>query len=87
MDYIYIYMYTEEHEGIDCDECYVMPIVGPRFRSLVRIGYDICRNCYIEEINKGSDELFEKVSMGLTEQVDQDQYASVPRSFAVGSVI
>ncbi|KAL1564002.1 protein JOKA2 isoform X1 [Salvia divinorum] len=34
------------HRGVCCDGCGIHPIVGPRFKSKVKVNYDLCRVCY-----------------------------------------
>ncbi|KAL1554197.1 protein JOKA2-like [Salvia divinorum] len=34
------------HWGVGCDGCGIVPIVGPRFKSKVKIDYDLCCVCY-----------------------------------------
>ncbi|TVU15586.1 hypothetical protein EJB05_39116 [Eragrostis curvula] len=34
------------HKWIQCDGCGVTPIVGPRYRSNVRVDYDLCGACF-----------------------------------------
>lgn len=36
----------EKHDRIVCDSCYTCPIMGERYKDLVRPGYDLCKNCY-----------------------------------------
>ena len=33
------------HEGYECDECKMLPIVGSRFHCLVCEDYDLCGKC------------------------------------------
>jgi len=33
------------HEGVQCDECGLLPIVGSRFKCSVRSDYDLCAKC------------------------------------------
>ncbi|GBG74962.1 hypothetical protein CBR_g19475 [Chara braunii] len=40
------------HPGIYCDGCGVGPIVGPRFKSLLRDDYDLCRKCKEEGVGR-----------------------------------
>ncbi|TQD72789.1 hypothetical protein C1H46_041708 [Malus baccata] len=39
------------HTGVRCDGCGCHPIVGPRFKSIVKEDYDLCRICFA---SKGS---------------------------------
>ncbi|KAH6806685.1 hypothetical protein C2S51_031516 [Perilla frutescens var. frutescens] len=34
------------HRGVRCDGCGIHPIVGPRFKSTVKLDYDLCRVCF-----------------------------------------
>ncbi|PQQ00464.1 protein NBR1 homolog isoform X1 [Prunus yedoensis var. nudiflora] len=34
------------HTGVRCDGCGCHPIIGPRFKSVVKEDYDLCRICY-----------------------------------------
>ncbi|KAH9624323.1 hypothetical protein KSS87_005237 [Heliosperma pusillum] len=34
------------HTGVTCDGCRAFPIRGPRFKSKVRIDYDLCSTCF-----------------------------------------
>ncbi|XP_010448533.1 PREDICTED: protein NBR1 homolog [Camelina sativa] len=34
------------HKGIRCDGCGVLPITGPRFKSMVKEDYDLCNICF-----------------------------------------
>ncbi|KAK8703050.1 hypothetical protein V6N13_021380 [Hibiscus sabdariffa] len=34
------------HKGIQCDGCGALPITGPRFKSIVKDDYDLCRICF-----------------------------------------
>ncbi|XP_011071948.1 protein NBR1 homolog isoform X1 [Sesamum indicum] len=36
------------HRGVRCDGCGVHPITGPRFKSKVKVDYDLCRICFSE---------------------------------------
>ncbi|KAK4438549.1 protein JOKA2 [Sesamum alatum] len=42
------------HRGVRCDGCGVHPITGPRFKSKVKVDYDLCRICF-SEIGNDSD--------------------------------
>ncbi|GER27068.1 hypothetical protein STAS_02748 [Striga asiatica] len=42
------------HRGICCDGCGVHPITGPRFKSKVKVDYDLCSICF-EEIGNIND--------------------------------
>ncbi|KAG6424532.1 hypothetical protein SASPL_114950 [Salvia splendens] len=42
------------HRGVCCDGCGVHPIVGPRFKSKVKVNYDLCRVCY-DKMGNGND--------------------------------
>uniref|UniRef100_A0A7S3HT26 Uncharacterized protein n=1 Tax=Spumella elongata TaxID=89044 RepID=A0A7S3HT26_9STRA len=33
------------HDGVQCDECGILPIVGPRFKCSVRNDFDLCAAC------------------------------------------
>ncbi|XP_068307905.1 protein NBR1 homolog isoform X2 [Pyrus communis] len=39
------------HTGVQCDGCDCHPIVGPRFKSIVKENYDLCQICFA---SKGS---------------------------------
>ncbi|XP_041996579.1 protein JOKA2-like [Salvia splendens] len=34
------------HWGVGCDGCGIVPIVGPRFKSKVKLDYDLCLDCH-----------------------------------------
>eukprot|EP00271_Cylindrocystis_brebissonii_P018955 TRINITY_DN554_c0_g1_i1.p1 TRINITY_DN554_c0_g1~~TRINITY_DN554_c0_g1_i1.p1 ORF type:complete len:894 (+),score=195.02 TRINITY_DN554_c0_g1_i1:123-2804(+) len=34
------------HLNVECDMCGAHPILGPRYKSVVRTNYDLCGNCY-----------------------------------------
>eukprot|EP00270_Netrium_digitus_P010320 TRINITY_DN31_c0_g1_i1.p1 TRINITY_DN31_c0_g1~~TRINITY_DN31_c0_g1_i1.p1 ORF type:complete len:899 (+),score=285.23 TRINITY_DN31_c0_g1_i1:102-2798(+) len=34
------------HPGIQCDVCGMCPIMGPRFKSMVKFDYDLCNGCF-----------------------------------------
>ncbi|KAM5571916.1 hypothetical protein ABKV19_012144 [Rosa sericea] len=34
------------HTGVRCDGCGCHPIIGPRFKSIVKADYDLCRICF-----------------------------------------
>merc|ERR1711879_248836 len=36
----------EKHERIVCDSCYTCPMIGSRYKCMVRSGYDLCKQCY-----------------------------------------
>lgn len=36
---------TEEHPGVQCDSCGMLPIRGARYRSHVLPDYDVCGQC------------------------------------------
>jgi len=36
------------HRGITCDGCGMSPIVGVRYKSVLRADYDLCENCEVE---------------------------------------
>ncbi|PON72285.1 PB1 domain containing protein [Parasponia andersonii] len=40
------------HRGIRCDGCGVHPITGPRFKSKVKVDYDLCSICFSEMGNE-----------------------------------
>jgi next-to-BRCA1 protein 1 len=42
------------HKGVCCDGCGVYPITGPRFKSKVKVNYDLCSIC-INEIGNQTD--------------------------------
>ncbi|KAL8057256.1 hypothetical protein ABFX02_04G172600 [Erythranthe guttata] len=42
------------HRGVRCDGCGVHPITGPRFKSRVKVNYDLCCICF-EEMGNHSD--------------------------------
>ncbi|KAL3618073.1 hypothetical protein CASFOL_038394 [Castilleja foliolosa] len=42
------------HRGVRCDGCGVLPITGPRFKSKVKVDYDLCSICF-EEMGNHSD--------------------------------
>ncbi|XP_011101286.1 protein NBR1 homolog [Sesamum indicum] len=42
------------HRGVRCDGCGVHPIAGPRFKSKVKVDYDLCSICF-EKMGNYSD--------------------------------
>ncbi|KAI3464136.1 hypothetical protein Pfo_020799 [Paulownia fortunei] len=42
------------HSGVRCDGCGIHPITGPRFKSKVKVDYDLCSICF-EEMGNYSD--------------------------------
>ncbi|KAG8378782.1 hypothetical protein BUALT_Bualt07G0020800 [Buddleja alternifolia] len=40
------------HRGVRCDGCGVHPITGPRFKSKVKVDYDLCSICFSEMGNE-----------------------------------
>jgi len=46
---------VEVHPGITCDGCSRSPIIGKRYRSLVRLNYDFCDNCYQSTMQNAND--------------------------------
>ncbi|KAL8529962.1 hypothetical protein ACS0TY_007146 [Phlomoides rotata] len=42
------------HRGVRCDGCGVHPIIGPRFKSKVKVDYDLCNICF-EDIGNTND--------------------------------
>ncbi|XP_047939430.1 protein JOKA2-like isoform X2 [Salvia hispanica] len=42
------------HWGVGCDGCGIVPIVGPRFKSKVKLDYDLCLDCH-SKIGNGND--------------------------------
>jgi next-to-BRCA1 protein 1 len=42
------------HTGVQCDVCSVNPIVGPRYKSIVRNNYDLCNACYAKNGVEGN---------------------------------
>eukprot|EP00897_Mesotaenium_endlicherianum_P009512 jgi/Mesen1/858/ME000114S10942 len=51
------------HTGIQCDVCGCCPIVGPRYKSLTKSDYDLCRTCYVKTGSK--DEEYNKIERPL----------------------
>ncbi|KAK9090318.1 hypothetical protein Sjap_023495 [Stephania japonica] len=41
------------HRGVRCDGCGMYPITGSRYKSLVKVNYDLCSICYAEMGNDG----------------------------------
>eukprot|EP00271_Cylindrocystis_brebissonii_P000393 TRINITY_DN10486_c0_g1_i1.p1 TRINITY_DN10486_c0_g1~~TRINITY_DN10486_c0_g1_i1.p1 ORF type:complete len:875 (+),score=157.00 TRINITY_DN10486_c0_g1_i1:189-2813(+) len=41
------------HQGIQCDVCDVVPIVGIRYKSTVKKDFDLCSRCFAADANKG----------------------------------
>lgn len=41
-------MHRTFHKGVQCDGCGMHPIVGPRYKSLVKDDYDLCQSCFSE---------------------------------------
>ncbi|PRQ17216.1 putative PB1 domain, Zinc finger, ZZ-type, Next to BRCA1, central domain-containing protein [Rosa chinensis] len=39
------------HTGVRCDGCGCHPIIGPRFKSIVKADYDLCRICFSSIVN------------------------------------
>ncbi|XP_051133498.1 protein JOKA2-like [Andrographis paniculata] len=42
------------HRGVRCDGCGIHPIIGPRFKSKVKVDYDLCSTCFAK-IGNDSD--------------------------------
>lgn len=42
------------HRGVRCDGCGIHPIVGARFKSKVKVDYDLCSTCF-ERLGNGND--------------------------------
>ncbi|XP_073525936.1 uncharacterized protein [Phyllobates terribilis] len=42
------------HRGVQCDGCGVHPITGPRFKSKLKLDYDLCKICF-QQIGMGKD--------------------------------
>ncbi|MQL93395.1 hypothetical protein Taro_026028 [Colocasia esculenta] len=40
------------HKGVRCDVCGVHPIIGPRFKSNVKVDFDLCSICFSEVGNE-----------------------------------
>ncbi|TMW54462.1 hypothetical protein DOY81_000454 [Sarcophaga bullata] len=40
-----------EHDQIECDGCYISPIVGHRYTCIQCINYDLCQNCALDKIH------------------------------------
>lgn len=45
---------TVFHRGVRCDGCGIHPIIGPRFKSKVKVDFDLCSLCF-SEIGNGTD--------------------------------
>lgn len=45
-------MHGTFHRGVQCDGCGMHPIIGPRYKSLVRDDYDLCQSCFSDVGNK-----------------------------------
>merc|ERR1711963_475545 len=43
------------HHGVMCDGCDMNPIIGPRFKCLVRDDYDLCGRCEASGLNMGNN--------------------------------
>lgn len=43
------------HRHVRCDGCGVHPIIGPRFKSKVKLNYDLCSGCFSE---LGNEDLY-----------------------------
>eukprot|EP00850_Spirogloea_muscicola_P000149 SM000001S04551 [mRNA] locus=s1:911252:915307:+ [translate_table: standard] len=41
------------HRGVQCDICDMVPIVGPRFKSLDKDDYDLCHKCHASHGKEG----------------------------------
>lgn len=44
------------HVGVTCDNCYMAPIVGKRFKCLTCVDYDLCEEC--ESLNVHTHDMF-----------------------------
>ena len=45
-------MGEEVHLGIECDECQMCPIQGPRYKCLECPDYDLCEECYNKDLQE-----------------------------------
>merc|ERR1712154_115311 len=43
------------HHGVTCDGCDMNPILGPRYKCLVRDDYDLCGRCEASGLNMGNN--------------------------------
>ena len=43
------------HHGVTCDGCDMNPIIGPRYKCLVRDDYDLCGRCEASGLNMGNN--------------------------------
>lgn len=50
------------HKGIQCDSCGMHPIVGPRYKSMVKDDYDLCHACFCEA---GNEEEYTRIDRAL----------------------
>jgi len=41
---------TALHKGVSCDECYISPIVGIRYKCTIRHDYDLCESCEAKRV-------------------------------------
>lgn len=55
-------MHRTFHKGVQCDGCGMHPIIGPRYKSLVRDDYDLCQSCFSDV---GNEEEYMKLDRAL----------------------
>ncbi|BFI30999.1 hypothetical protein MPTK2_3g17450 [Marchantia polymorpha subsp. ruderalis] len=48
------------HKGVRCNICQMNPIVGPRFKALRKLNYDLCGRCYTKAGNSNDFKRFEQ---------------------------
>eukprot|EP00927_Polykrikos_kofoidii_P014310 TRINITY_DN16265_c0_g1_i1.p1 TRINITY_DN16265_c0_g1~~TRINITY_DN16265_c0_g1_i1.p1 ORF type:complete len:676 (-),score=105.90 TRINITY_DN16265_c0_g1_i1:106-2133(-) len=47
---------VEIHTCVTCDGCGVLPLAGPRYKSLVRQNFDYCKVCFVNKANQNTNE-------------------------------
>lgn len=51
------------HKYIECDNCFMCPIVGPRYKSLKKHDYDLCLSCFKKVGNATEYRKFDRPSI------------------------
>jgi len=67
------------HEGVQCNKCKQNPIVGDRFKSVVRPNFDLCTNCH--NLPEFMDDFYIRIPAGVRSQVQnllsEDKWAKL----------